>query len=936
MVTKKVTLDTWHKNNVIVNANQGEVNSRFLEITLVNGGEPLNLEGATVLIYATKPDGNVIFNNCTIENIEKGIISVCLTSQMSAKNGKIPCEIHVINNKKSTLKFMGLELKITHCANLENAVESTSEFTALQEAMVQYAEFNKINSLFKGKKMNCLGDSITYGYIPGSGSKMSNPYPNVVKELLGLSTVRNYGISGSSLAVGGDNPMVTRYTSMDNDADIVCVFGGTNDWGKSENSKKRPLGTIDSTDNTTIYGALNEICAGLITKYPKATIFLITPLHRTNENKANTHGYILEDVVMAVKEIGTKFGIPVLDLFSNCNFYPANSTQNTNCSGDGLHPNQWFHQNVLGVKIAEFIRGGCVAGGAVTNDELTDGSVTTEKIASSAVTTEKIASGASIDKWKNWKHYDGIEELNLTVETCTLNDICARMVSKSRMTFAGDFSSYTTLASELPWNRGQLVIQKLDDLNCHLEFYAEDLPANTGLHTAKRWVGQWRKTGNLTNFMGWYQVFTQSELIPLNAINTGEYEDNLFNIDDCEDDCYYSAASGNRITFSSASSSGLISVVPGDKLVAFVNTSTSSNHQFVFYDTNGDYLTGFKRGSDANKEIDFEVPKGAVSMRFSFFTQHKSYIKLGHKSIRQDKLRDYVMHIAEEAVTNDKLTDGSVTTEKIAGSAVTTEKIASGASIDKWKNWKHYDGIEELNLTSETCTLNDICSGMAGRSRMTFASNFSSYTTLVSELPWSRGQLIIQKLDSWNCHLEFYAEDLPSNTGLHTAKRWVGQWRKTGNLTNFMGWYQVFTQSELIPLNVINTGEYQDNLFNSDDCEDNCYYDASTGNKTTYSGSSSSGLISVVPMDKLFVFVNRDTSNHQFTFYDTNGDYLTGFKRIPDTNKEIDFEVPKGAASMRFSFFTTNKSYVKLGHKSITQDKLSDYIKSIVNSILQQ
>lgn len=212
------------------------------------------------------------------------------------------------------------------------------------------------NDFFKGKKMNCLGDSITYGYTPSSGTQMSRPYPTVVKELLGLETVRNYGISGSTLAVGGDEPMVTRYSDMDDDADIICVFGGTNDWGKADTSKQRALGTIDSTDNTSIYGALNELCSGLITKYPKATIFLITPLRRANDTTVNTQNYVLKDIADAIKEVGAKFSIPVLDLFSCGNFYPTNSTQNTQLSGDGLHPNQWYHENILAPKIAGFLR----------------------------------------------------------------------------------------------------------------------------------------------------------------------------------------------------------------------------------------------------------------------------------------------------------------------------------------------------------------------------------------------------------------------------------------------------------------------------------------------------------------------------------------------------------------------------------------------------
>lgn len=149
MTTKKIKLDTWHKNSVVVCANQGEVNSRFLEITLVNGGEPLNLEGTTVLIYTEKPDKNVIFNNCKIENADKGIISVELTSQMSALSGKLDCEIHIINREQSTLKIIGLQIKVMPCANSDSAVESTSEFTVLSDAiektleiMDQYSEEN--------------------------------------------------------------------------------------------------------------------------------------------------------------------------------------------------------------------------------------------------------------------------------------------------------------------------------------------------------------------------------------------------------------------------------------------------------------------------------------------------------------------------------------------------------------------------------------------------------------------------------------------------------------------------------------------------------------------------------------------------------------------------------------------------------------------------
>ena len=97
------------------------------------------MTGKTVTFYATKPDGNVIYNLCTLDDATHGIVSVCLTSQMSAAAGKMPCEIHVTDTNAATLKFVGLELEIIKCANLDDAVESTSEFTALQVAMAEFS-----------------------------------------------------------------------------------------------------------------------------------------------------------------------------------------------------------------------------------------------------------------------------------------------------------------------------------------------------------------------------------------------------------------------------------------------------------------------------------------------------------------------------------------------------------------------------------------------------------------------------------------------------------------------------------------------------------------------------------------------------------------------------------------------------------------------------
>lgn len=211
LTTAKVKLDTWHKNCVVVSASQGEVNARFLEITLVDGGEPLNLEGATVLIYAEKPDKNVIFNNCKIENAEKGIVSVGLTSQMSVLSGKLDCEIHIINREKSTLKILGLQIRVMPCANSDSAVESTSEFTVLSDAIEQTLEimdqYSEENIMGKIKSMDGAGSGLDADLLDG---KHGSEYATKAQGTKADSAIQ--GVQGSGTTITPNANKVVNVT----------------------------------------------------------------------------------------------------------------------------------------------------------------------------------------------------------------------------------------------------------------------------------------------------------------------------------------------------------------------------------------------------------------------------------------------------------------------------------------------------------------------------------------------------------------------------------------------------------------------------------------------------------------------------------------------------------------------------------------------------
>ena len=201
----------------------------------------------------------------------------------------------------------------------------------------------------KGLKINFLGDSITQGV--GASSK-DTVYHAVLAKEAGLAEARNYGISGTRFAIqqGTENrpkddyvdinSFCERFDKMDDDADIVVVFGGTNDYGHGD----APLGCFDDRAPDTFYGACHYLFSGLIRKYLGKPIVIMTPLHRVEELKIpedkmpGEYGD-LKSYVNIIREVAEYYSLQVLDLFSISGLQPEIKEIKEEYIPDGLHPN---------------------------------------------------------------------------------------------------------------------------------------------------------------------------------------------------------------------------------------------------------------------------------------------------------------------------------------------------------------------------------------------------------------------------------------------------------------------------------------------------------------------------------------------------------------------------------------------------------------------
>ena len=206
----------------------------------------------------------------------------------------------------------------------------------------------------QGLKINFLGDSITEGH---GCSSVEKQFTSLIAAQYGAVT-RCYGIGGTRLAKQtkpSDNPrhdldFPSRVAEMDPDADLIVVFGGTNDFGHGD----APFGEFSDRTADTFCGALHVLYTALLEKYPDKQIMVMTPLHRSSENIPNMHGKILAEYVDMIRKAAEYYSLPVLDLWAVSGIQPAVPVMKEKYMPDGLHPNDAGHV-ILTIKIAKFI-----------------------------------------------------------------------------------------------------------------------------------------------------------------------------------------------------------------------------------------------------------------------------------------------------------------------------------------------------------------------------------------------------------------------------------------------------------------------------------------------------------------------------------------------------------------------------------------------------
>ena len=222
-----------------------------------------------------------------------------------------------------------------NCLNYSIAYKKWSSFNEYLNEFIRKNELSaEIGNRLYGKKIIAIGDSMVQGHtIPKDKGWLA-----MIANRNNMTYV-NYGINGTYMTnklYNSNKGVVNRYMEMDNDADYVIVFASTNDANAGV-----PIGTNDSNNPAELKGALNIICDGLLTKYPKAKIMFITPYLR-NENY-RSYAQAIHDICE------DKYSIKVYDNIKHGGICWTNKAQL-----QALTLNDTYHLNLAGMEYASY------------------------------------------------------------------------------------------------------------------------------------------------------------------------------------------------------------------------------------------------------------------------------------------------------------------------------------------------------------------------------------------------------------------------------------------------------------------------------------------------------------------------------------------------------------------------------------------------------
>ena len=172
-INHNINIDLANKINMnqSINIKKNDTNSHKFVINIFNSSVAYDLTGTTSRIYFEKSDATKVFLDCTLDNALTGKLSCLLTTQALSYAGLVASEITIYGTAGEILTSVTFNFTVSEVIRDDAAIQSTSEFTALTNALttidrvdleVTNARKGEVNLGTKiGKIDTSLADNVT-------------------------------------------------------------------------------------------------------------------------------------------------------------------------------------------------------------------------------------------------------------------------------------------------------------------------------------------------------------------------------------------------------------------------------------------------------------------------------------------------------------------------------------------------------------------------------------------------------------------------------------------------------------------------------------------------------------------------------------------------------------------------------------------------------
>lgn len=315
----------------------------------ISGNRTISGNELSVSGNDTVSGNRMVSGNHTISG---NAVSVSGNDSLSGNDFRVSDNSTVSVNEAAVIEMVYPEITLVQRRQIRSSLEETALVNWEDQACLEEQGVD-----FSGKKIACLGDSITAAAnLEGEEGYLSYAYPAVLKELLGAEEVYNLGIGGSSIGRYWTDAFVERYTQIPEDTDIILVMGGTND-GFCLSEKE--FGSITERKPWTFCGDLDELMRGLKEKYPDADIFFVTPLPNILQDylmRERTYLLPQKNLSDVILTLSASYDYPVIDLYNSNILDSHDADIVADYMPDGVHANKAGYRILAEHIAAELVR----------------------------------------------------------------------------------------------------------------------------------------------------------------------------------------------------------------------------------------------------------------------------------------------------------------------------------------------------------------------------------------------------------------------------------------------------------------------------------------------------------------------------------------------------------------------------------------------------